>query len=84
MPVREEEKYCFYRPHPTTVQTSTLLNGPFLGCIWSLRTFEAILHINIDGAKKKKRIGTLLDSSGGYSGGAEVSKEERKLIAHRG
>ena len=52
--------------------------------VYGLRTFEAILHINIDGAKKKKRIGTLLDSSGGYSGGAEVSKEERKLIAHRG
>ena len=52
--------------------------------VYGLRTFEAILHINIDGAKKRKRIGTLLDSSGGYSGGAEVSKEERKLIAHRG
>ena len=55
-----------------------------LGCIWSLRIFEAILHINIDGAKKRKRIGKLLDSGGGYSGGAEVSKEERKLIAHKG
>ena len=34
MPVREEEKYCFYRPHPTTVQTSTLLNGPFLAWMY--------------------------------------------------
>ena len=37
-----------------------------------------------DGAKKRKGIGALLDSSGGYSGGAAVSKEERKLTAHRG